>query len=33
MEISLKNFRCWKDKTVQLSPEGITLLSGPSGGW
>ena len=31
MEISLKNFRCWKDKTIQLSPEGITLLSGPSG--
>ncbi len=31
MEISLKNFRCWKDKNVQLSPEGITLLSGPSG--
>ena len=31
MEISLKNFRCWKDKTIQLAPEGITLLSGPSG--
>ncbi|HIB76448.1 MAG TPA: hypothetical protein EYO58_02270, partial [Flavobacteriales bacterium] len=31
MEITLKNFRCWEQKTIHLAPEGITLLSGPSG--
>ena len=31
MEVSLKNFKCWKRKTIELSPSGITLLTGPSG--
>jgi len=31
MEITLKNFRCWENKTIQLATEGITLLSGSSG--
>ena len=31
MEINLQNFRCWNEKTVTFSPEGITLLHGRSG--
>jgi len=31
MEVTLKNFKCWKQKSIELSPSGITLLSGPSG--
>ena len=31
MEIRLQNFRCWGEKTVTFSPEGITLLHGRSG--
>ena len=31
MEISVKNFRCWHQKTVTIAAQGVTLLSGPSG--
>ena len=31
MEVSIKNFRCWKDKKISLSNDGITLISGISG--
>jgi len=31
MQIRLKNFRCYTDKTFDLGDEGLTLFSGPSG--
>ena len=31
MKITLKNFRCYEDKTFDFGEEGITLLSGDSG--
>ena len=31
MKITLKNFRCWEQKELELGEEGLTLLSGQSG--
>ena len=31
MKITLKNFRCWDQKELELGEEGLTLLSGHSG--
>jgi exonuclease SbcC len=31
MKITLKNFRCWDQKELELGEEGLTLLSGQSG--
>lgn len=31
LTISLKNFRCWEDKTISFPADGICLLSGRSG--
>ena len=31
MQLSLKDFRCYKDKTFNLGEKGITLISGSSG--
>jgi DNA repair exonuclease SbcCD ATPase subunit len=31
LELTVKNFRCWEDKTITLPKEGICLLSGRSG--
>lgn len=31
MEVQLKNFKCWSSKTVNISPEGMTLIHGRSG--
>lgn len=31
MEISLKNFKIWKDKNLNISTKGVILLSGKSG--
>lgn len=31
MKIVLKNFRCWRDNTIDFGESGIVLLNGPSG--
>ena len=31
MKISIKNFKCWHEKCVEIKDEGIILLSGKSG--
>lgn len=31
MEVTLKNFRCWNDLSIEFGLEGITLLHGASG--
>ncbi len=31
MKIRLHNFRCWRDKEIEMGDEGMVLISGPSG--
>lgn len=31
MKITLENFRCWENKSVEIGDESLILLSGPSG--